>query len=257
MSAKIRVIIVDDESPARRKIQRFLADAEDFEVIAEAGTGTEAVCLIQQHQPDLVFLDVQMPGLDGFAVVESLDVSPMPLIIFTTAFDQFALRAFEVHAFDYLLKPFDYSRFQTALERARERLRRLPQEDIGDRLNRLLDELRGRERYAARLLVSVDERAFLVPVEEIDLIEAAKNYVNIYAGKKSYLMRGTLEGLYQRLDPAKFIRANRSQVVNADSIKELQPWFHGEYKIILKDGREVSWSRRYLDKNSDFILKRF
>ena len=255
--AKIRVIIVDDESPARRKIQRFLAEANDFEAIAEATTGTEAVNLIQQQQPDLVFLDVQMPGLDGFAVIESLTIRPMPLVVFTTAFDQFALRAFEVHAFDYLLKPFDHRRFQTVLERAREQIRRAPADDLGDRLNRLLEEFRGRERYAARLLVNVDERAFLLPVDEIDLIEAAKNYVNIHAGKKSYLLRGTLEGLYQRLDPAKFIRANRSQVVNADSIKELQPWFHGEYKIILKDGREISWSRRYLDKNSDFILKRF
>lgn len=255
MSA-IRVVIVDDEGPARRKVRRFLADEADFAVIGEAATGLEAVGVIRQARPDIVFLDVQMPGLDGFAVLRAIDLTPMPRIVFTTAFDQFAIRAFEVHALDYLLKPFDQSRFKTVLDRARDMLQQQPSDGSNDKVIKMLEELAGRARYAERLLVNTGERAFLLAVARIDLIEAAKNYVHIHAGKESYLLRGTLEALYQKLDPAKFIRANRSQVVNVESIKELQPWFHGEYKIILIDGREVTWSRRYLDRNSDLILKR-
>ena len=252
----IRVAIVDDESPARRKIHRFLADEPEFEVVGEAGTGPAALRLIQQHHPDLVFLDVQMPGLDGFAVIQALDLKPFPLIVFTTAFDHFAIRAFEVHAFDYLLKPFDQARFQSVLQRACEQLRQNPPAGLTEQMTKLLEELAGRERYAERLLVSYGKRSLLLAISRIDWIEAAKNYVHIHAGKESYLLRGTLEALFQKLDPAKFIRANRSQVVNVEYIDELQPWFHGEYKIILKDGREVMWSRRFLDKNSDLILKR-
>jgi two-component system, LytTR family, response regulator len=256
MRPLIRVIIVDDESPARRKVNHFLAEEEDFEVVGEAGTGLEAVRVIRQKHPDLVFLDVQMPGLDGFAVLQSLDLEPLPQIVFTTAFDQFAIRAFEVHALDYLLKPFDHTRFKSVLQRAREHWQLKPQEGLSDRVTRLLEELAGRERYAERLLVTAGDRALLLAIDKIDLIEAAKNYVNIHAGRDAYLLRGTLEALYQKLDPAKFIRANRSQVVNLGSIKELHPWFHGEYKIILRDGKEITWSRRYLDQNSDRILKR-
>lgn len=266
---KIRAVIVDDESPARRKLHRFLADEPDFAIVGEARTGLEAVRVIRETQPDIVFLDVQMPGLDGFAVLQALDLEPLPQIVFTTAYDQFAIRAFEVHALDYLLKPFDQARLQSVLNRARQQYaaqpppqlhesppQGLPQQ-LDDRLARLLEELAGRARYAERLLVSAGERAILLAIARIDCIEAAKNYVHIYTGAESYRMRGTLDGLQQKLDPAKFLRANRSQIVNLESIRELQPWFHGEYKIILKSGREVTWSRRYLDKNSDFILKQF
>lgn len=253
---KIRVVIVDDESPARRKISRFLAGVEDFAIIGEAGTGLEAVQVIEAKRPDLIFLDVQMPGLDGFGVIEALTAEPLPQVVFTTAYDHFALKAFEVQALDYLLKPFDQPRFQQVLAHVRQQFQRKDrQDDLGEKLNLLLKELNGRPKYAERLLVNAGERAFLLAVGKIDWIEAARNYVNLHVGRESYLLRSTIEGLSQKLDPSKFLRANRSQIVNVENIRELQPWFHGEYKIILNDGTEVSWSRRYLDRGSELFLK--
>jgi two-component system, LytTR family, response regulator len=254
--AKIRVVIIDDESPARRKIRRFLTSEPDFEVVAEASTGIDAVTLIQQENPDLIFLDIQMPGLNGFEVLAALDSDKLPTIVFTTAFDQFALKAFEVHALDYLLKPFEQSRFISVLARAIQLCQKTRPDDLTERMQRLLADLTPRPQYAERLLVHSGNRAILLAVEKIEWVESAKNYIALHVGKDSYLMRGTIEGFYERLDPAKFIRANRSQIVNIESIKELQPWFHGEYKIILKDGKEISWSRRYMDKTSELILKR-
>jgi two-component system LytT family response regulator len=251
---KIRVVIIDDESPARRKIRRFLASDPDFEVVAEAATGLEAVDQIYAEKPDLIFLDIQMPGLGGFAVVEALDGKTMPHIVFTTAFDQFALKAFEVQALDYLLKPFEQSRFNRVLAHVKQLLAGPAPDLINERVTRLLEEVKPRRRYVERILVHADERAHLLAVEKIDWVESAKNYVGLHVGKESYLLRGTIEGFYERLDPAKFIRANRSHLVNIESIKELQPWFHGEYKIILKDGKAISWSRRFMDKHSDFFL---
>ena len=256
--SKIRVVIVDDENPARRKIIRFLAGEEDFEIAGEAGTGLEAVRLIEAQRPDLVFLDVQMPGLDGFGVLSSLKLQLLPQIVFVTAYDHFALKAFEVQALDYLLKPFDQPRFKKVLDHARQRIQRADrdeQSELAERVNRLLAQLNDRPKYAERLLIEVDEKAFLLSVAKIDWIEAARNYVNLHVGRESYLLRGTIEGFYQKLDPSKFLRANRSQIVNVESIRELQPWFHGEYRIILKDGTELSWSRRYLDRNPNLFLK--
>jgi two-component system LytT family response regulator len=256
--SKIRVVIVDDENPARRKVSRFLAAEEDFEIVGEAGAGLEAVRLIEAQRPDLVFLDVQMPGLDGFGVIESLKIRPLPQVIFITAYDHFALKAFEVHALDYLLKPFDQPRFQKVLDHVRRQIQRIDRSgpsDLAEKLNRLLEELNNRPKYAERLLINADEKAFLLTVENIDWVEAARNYVNLHVGRDSYMLRGTIEGLYQKLDPSKFLRANRSQIVNVASIRELHPWFHGEYRIILNDGTELSWSRRYLDRNSNLFLK--
>jgi len=201
---------------------------------------------------------VQMPGLDGFGVIESLKIRPLPQVIFITAYDHFALKAFEVHALDYLLKPFDQPRFQKVLDHARRQIQRNDRSgpgDLAEKLNRLLEELNNRPKYAERLLINADEKAFLLSVEKIDWIEAARNYVNLHVGHDSYLLRGTIEGLYQKLDPSKFLRANRSQIVNVASIRELHPWFHGEYRIVLNDGTELSWSRRYLDRNSNLFLK--
>ncbi len=254
--SKIRVVIVDDESPARRKIRRFLANADDFAIIGEAAAGQEAVRLIGEQKPDLVFLDVQMPGLDGFEVIEALPAESLPEIVFTTAYDQFALRAFEVQAFDYLLKPFDQPRFQQVLMRVRARFEQPSPESWQAKVHHLLEELRARPRYGERLLVNHGDRALLLEVEKIKWIEAAKNYVCLHTERESYLMRGTIEGLQQKLDPAKFLRANRSQIVNLASIKELQPWFHGEYRIVLKDGTVISWTRTYLDNPPDWLIKR-
>ena len=255
---KIRVLIVDDERPARRKIRRFLESESDIEVLGERGGGSEAVEAIQNERPDLVFLDVQMPELDGFGVIAALSMQRLPQIVFVTAHDQFALRAFEVHALDYLLKPFDQDRFRRVLQRARDFLARDRREDLDARVNRLLDEVRaGGVRYAERLLINSNGRAFFLQVERIDRVEAAKNYVRIHTGDNAYLLRGTIEGLHRKLDPSKFLRVNRSQIVNIDSIKELQPWFHGEYRIILKDGTQMMWSRRYLDRSNELFVRQF
>jgi two-component system LytT family response regulator len=255
---KIRVLIVDDERPARRKIRRFLESESDIEVLGERGGGSEAVEAIESERPDLVFLDVQMPELDGFGVIAALNMQRLPQIVFVTAHDQFALRAFEVHALDYLLKPFDQDRFRKVLGRARDFLARDRREDLDERMNKLLDEVRaGGVRYAERLLINSNGRAFFLQVERIDHVEAAKNYVRIHTGNNAYLLRGTIDGLHRRLDPSKFLRVNRSQLVNIDSIKELQPWFHGEYRIILKDGTQMMWSRRYLDRSSDLFVRQF
>jgi two-component system, LytTR family, response regulator len=256
--SKIRVVIVDDENPARRKVCRFLTAEKDFEIAGEAGTGPEAVRLIEAQRPDLVFLDVQMPGLDGFGVIESLKIRPLPQVIFITAYDHFALKAFEVHALDYLLKPFDQPRFQKVLDHVRGLIQRADRGgpgDLAEKLSRLLEEMNNRPKYAERLLINAGEKGFLLAVEKIDWIEAARNYVNLHVGRDSYMLRGTIESLYQKLDPSKFLRANRSQIVNVASIRELHPWFHGEYRIVLNDGAELPWSRRYLDRNSNLFLK--
>jgi two-component system, LytTR family, response regulator len=253
----LRVLIVDDERPARQKIRRYLETEPDITVIGEAANGRDAVAAITEHRPDLVFLDVQMPGLDGFAVIEALDFEPLPQVIFITAHDQFALRAFEVSALDYLLKPFEPARFKRVLDRARQFLQRDESNDLSERMSRLLTELRSGPRYVERLLVHAEGRAFFLRVESLRFIEAAKNYIHLHAAKEVYRLRGTIEGLQQRLDPAKFLRVNRSQIINLDSVKELHPWFHGEYRIILNDGTEINWSRRYIDKDSTLLADRF
>jgi two-component system LytT family response regulator len=254
---KIRVLIVDDERPARNKIRRYLESHPHVEVAGEASNGREAVEAIEMERPDLVFLDVQMPGLDGFGVIQALDIRPLPQFVFVTAHDQFALRAFEVHALDYLLKPFDPDRFKSVLDRAAGYIERKEQAQLGERLSRMIEEIRGKPRYIERLFINLQDRAFFLQVDRIDWVEAAKNYVRLHAGNDSYLLRGTIEGLHRKLDPARFTRINRSQIVNLDSIKELQPWFHGEYRIILKDGTEMTWSRRYLDRSSELFTNRF
>lgn len=256
---KIRSIIVDDERPARKKILKYLENDADIEVVGEASSGYDAVEIISREKPDLIFLDVQMPELDGFGVIDLLKESKMPEIVFVTAHDQFALRAFEVHALDYLLKPFDAERFRKVLERARKHLQREDADSLHERLSKLLKEVNSAKPqvYPERLLVNANERAFFLEIKSIDLVEAAKNYVRIYAGGETYLLRGTIGGLYRKLDPTKFARVNRSYIVQLNFIKELQPWFHGEYRIILKNGKYVMWSRNYLDNSSDLFISQF
>ena len=218
---------------------RFLATAPDFEVIGEAGDGAEAIAAIQNFRPDLVFLDVQMPKLDGFQVASAL-TPPLPEIVFVTAHDQFALKAFEVHALDYLLKPYDEDRLLKVLDRVRERRKGTGDRQLLERLQRLLAD------YADRVLVTENGRAFFVPLSDVAWIEGSRNYVVLHAGGKTHTIRGTLDALAKRLDPSAFVRVNRSAIVRLDSIRELQPWFHGEYKIVMKDGETINWSRRYV-----------
>ena len=245
----IRALIVDDEPIARRGIRRHLTSEPDVEVVGECGDGAAAVAAIADLRPDLVLLDVQMPEVGGFDVVEAVGVDRMPAVIFVTAFDQYAVRAFDVHAIDYVLKPIDPQRFALALARAREQLAS-PRDEASDRIAAALEALgRAAPRcYAKRLAIRSDGRVVLVDVREIDRVEAAGNYVEVHTGARALLMRETLANLEARLDPERFVRVSRSAIVNADRIRELHPTFNGDFVVVLRDGTEVAGSRRYRER---------
>ncbi|HEX5703484.1 MAG TPA: LytTR family DNA-binding domain-containing protein [Pyrinomonadaceae bacterium] len=245
---RIRTIIADDEPLARRGIRAQLKDEKDFEVISECRNGHEAVKTIETESPDLVFLDVQMPELDGFGVVNAVGPARMPAVIFVTAYDRYALRAFEVHALDYLLKPFDDDRFASALQRARQHIERKDIDDLGRRLQGLLDDLQPRNKYVDRLVIKSAGRIFFLSVAEVDWIEAADNYVRLHAGSESHLLRETMNNLEKKLDPDQFLRIHRSRIVNIQRVKELRPLFRGEYDIMLKDGTRLETGRGYRDR---------
>ena len=245
---RIRVLIIDDEPPARAKVRRFLAADPEVELVGEAGSGPEAVAAIRTIAPDLIFLDVQMPGLDGFGVLEALDGQPLPHVVFVTAFDEYAVQAFEVHALDYLLKPFAPERFERAVDRAKERIREGGGDELDRRLRRALEELRPGPPALERLLVPSGEKQIVVDVGRIDWIEAEQNYVRLHVGAVSYLVRTTLSGLEARLDRRRFIRIHRSRIINADRVREIHPWSHGDQLVVLQDGTELLLSRRYRDR---------
>ncbi len=241
----IRAVLVDDEPPARRKLRHLLSSEADFTVIGEAGSGAEAVDLLNRLQPDLAFLDVQLPDCTGFDVLESLDTRDSLQIVFVTAHDDFALKAFEVHAVDYLLKPVEPSRFAQSLGRIRKVFAAGNTSHLASRLDALVATLRSDPAYARRLLIQENDRSFFLEVTRIDWIEAARNYACIHSGDRTYIVRSTLDAITAKLDPAVFRRINRSEVVNVDRIAEVRSWFHGDQKIILKSGAELNWSRRY------------
>jgi len=250
---KIRTLIVDDELLARRGIRAQLKEESDIEIVAECGNGRDAIKIIEEQKPDLVFLDIQMPELDGFAVVEAINHERLPAVIFVTAYDKYALRAFEVHALDYLLKPFDTERFTKALERARKQIERRSIRDLSKRLQSLIDDLKTNQRYAERLVIKQAGRIFFLSVEEIDWIEAADNYVRLHAGRDTHILRETMSSLESRLDPTQFIRVHRSTIINVERIKELHPMFRGEYEIILRDGTRLTSGRGYRDRLQEFF----
>ena len=252
-TAKIKTLIVDDETLARRRIRRLLAVESDVEVIGECGDPQQAISVIQERNPDLVFLDIQMPGVDGFGVLESLPPRSTPAVIFVTAFDHYALRAFDVHALDYLLKPFDRARFRRALDRARVQIRHQAGAALDSRLSTLLDSLGNRPKQMDRVVIKSAGRIMFLRTDEIDWIEAADNYVRLHVGSESHLLRVTLASLEGRLDSAKFMRIHRSTVVNIDRMKELQPWFHGDYVVILQDGTRLNLSRTYRDRVIELV----
>jgi two-component system LytT family response regulator len=248
----LQVLVVDDEAPARRKILRLLRQEPDVQVVGEAGGAEAAIAAIERHRPDLVFLDVQMPGMDGFGVVQAIAPKTMPRVVFVTAHDQYALRAFEVHAFDYLLKPFGEERFRTVLRRAREQNSQ-SKDGFAARIQELLGQLQRERSFPDRLLVHENARAHFVPIREISWIEADRNYLILHCGAKTHTLRGTIESLTGTLDPKVFVRINRGSLVRLDAIRELLPWFHGEYKVILKDSTELRWSRRYVKQRPELL----
>jgi two-component system LytT family response regulator len=237
---KIRTVVVDDEPVARERIVGLLNQEKDIEVVGEYSDGTQAVSAIQQQHPDLVFLDVQMPACDGFGVIEQLGPEQVPAVVFVTAYDEYALKAFEVHAIDYLLKPFGRDRFAQTLQHAREHLERRRAGDLGK-----------------RLVIKSGGRVFFLRTQEIDWIEAAGNYVRLHLGEDSHLFRETMNNMEGRLDAQRFVRIHRSRIVNTDRIKEMQPWFNGEYVVVLQNGTRLTLSRGYREKLQERLGKGF
>jgi DNA-binding LytR/AlgR family response regulator len=240
MTMPIRTLLVDDESPARDRLRRMLATIEGVRLIGEAESGRQAVEMIEERKPDLILLDIQMPGLDGFEVIESLE-GPPP-VIFVTAYDEYAIRAFEVNALDYLLKPFSQERLETAIRRAREELAEEP--DFAEQLAPLLEGLADHGQYATRLAVRDRDRVRVLHVDEVDWIDVEGEAVFVHAGQESYPIRRTLSQLEARLDPTCFFRAHRSAIVNLDRVEEIIPWFKGSHRLRLTTGSEVDLSRR-------------
>ena len=254
---RFKVLIVDDERLSRQRIRRLLAFEPECEIAGECDNGGDALRALARERPDILFLDVQMPELDGFdvvrAVVDQVEQS-QPLIIFTSAFDEYALRAFEVHAFDYLLKPFDRKRFRESLQRAKAQLSRERPESSEGRLFALFENFANGRRTPDRVAVRSNGRVVIVKVDEIDWIEASDNYVCLHCGKETHVLRETMGQLESRLDPARFLRVHRSAIVNLDRIKELQPWFRGDYRIILRSGTELTLTKSHREKLESCLL---
>jgi two-component system LytT family response regulator len=239
------VVIVEDEPPARAKLVRFLAEYEDFRVVAEADTVESGIAAIRSASPDVVYLDIQLGTQSGFEVLDGSRGVASPLLVFTTAYSQHAVRAFEVQALDYLLKPFDRDRFQQSIARVRAALAEPDRSDLEERVRRLLGELPGRPAPVKQILVRDGERAFFVAVDAIQRVSAAGNYVEVHAAGKVHLVREPLSDFLSQLDSAEFLRVHRSHAVRVGFIAELRPLFHGDYELVLKDGQRVNLSRRY------------
>ncbi len=240
----ITALIVDDEPLARDRLREMLERYPDVAIVGEAGNGREALTMIAGERPDLVFLDIQMPELDGFAMLRSLTGDSIPVVIFVTAFDEYAMQAFDAHAIDYLLKPFDRERFARAMDRARELLAGRSRGALDERIGALLEEIVG-QSYLERIPVKQGSGIRLIRADDIDWIEAAGNYLRIHVGRERHLVRDTLTSFERQLDPARFIRIHRSTIVHLDRISRLEPAFHGDYTITLADGRTLTLTRTY------------
>ena len=244
----VRVLIVDDEPLARERLRMLLLDEQGIDLVGEAGDAASAAEAIAALSPHLVFLDVQMPGATGFDVISAVGADKMPMVIFVTAYDRYALRAFEVHALDYLLKPFDRERFRHALGRARRQLASRSSGDLERRLLAIVNDLKPSHARVDRFVVKSGGRVFFVRSDEIDWIEAAGNYVKLHVGNDTHLFRETMNAIEARLDADMFFRIHRSHIVNFERIRELQPWFNGEYVVFLKNGTRLTLSRGYREK---------
>jgi two-component system LytT family response regulator len=250
----MRVIIADDEALARQKLSLMLSSEPGIEIMAECRDGAETVRALAAHNPDLLMLDIQMPDLDGFEILSGVSADKMPMVIFTTAYDRHAVRAFEAHALDYLLKPFDQERLHQAVNRARAELLKAHEREATQRVLKYLSESAAKgARASRRFVIKAGGRVVFLSFDEIDWVEAAANYVKLNVGKQSYLLREGIGRIAERLDPAQFIRIHRSVIVNLEKIKELQPVNSGEYIVILKDGKELSCSRGYRAGLQQFV----
>jgi len=249
---KLRALIVDDEPLAREWVRGAVAEDHELEVIGECGNGFEAAEAIRRLKPDLVFLDVQMPGLDGFGVLEALSPEEIPAIVFVTAFDQYAVRAFEAQAVDYLMKPFSRERLEEAVRRVRELLKGRSLEDFRESIGRIVEKIRRDRSYPEWVLLKADGKNVFVKVRDIDWIESSRNNVRIHVGQAIYLLHETTSAIAQRLDPKKFLRIHRSSIVNIERIRELHPWFNGDYAVILRDGTQLTLSASYRDRLREF-----
>lgn len=254
MTKKIKTIIVDDEPLAGKRLTTLLRAKDEVELVAVCANGMEAIEAINTKQPDLVFLDIQMPEITGFDVLQNLE-DHIPAIIFVTAYDQYAIKAFEVHAVDYLLKPFDKKRFDDALAQAKKSLAtprdeaEVLQQKVGD----LLESINKDRGPVSRVLVKSSGKYQFVKVQDIEWIESAGNYVRIHTADKGYLIRDTMTNMEQKLQPDLFFRIHRSAIINVDKVKELEQWFHGDYKVTLKNGEKLTMSRNYKDILQHFM----
>ena len=251
MNPRCRVLVVDDEAPARRLARSLLAEMDEVEIIGDAASGQAAVDAIRQLRPDIVLLDVQMPGVDGFGVVAAVGVPSMPAVVFVTAYERYALRAFDVHAVDYLLKPFDNGRFRTAMERAIVRVRSGRSSELAGRLETLLNQL-ARDRSADRITLKVDGRHILIDAATIDCIEVSDKVAIVYTAEQTYRVRETLDRIERRLPSEQFVRIHRSVIVNIKRVREIQPWFQGDYVLILQNGKRLMSGRAYRN-----VVRRF
>lgn len=252
----IKVLIVDDEPLARDYIRRLLEADKTLEIVAEARNGREAAQIISELKPELVFLDVQMPEMDGFSLLKTLDPSKLPAIIFTTAYEDYAIRAFEFHALDYLLKPFDQPRFQKAIEHAKERLANTETAaQESEQIIELLKVVQVKPRFLERLLIKQNGRIIFLKTVEIEWIKADDKYVHIYFGNSDYLVRQTLSAMKTQLDPQIFVQINRSVIVNVEFIKEIHPLFGGEYSLLMNNGAQLDVSRNFREQLFELLGK--
>lgn len=244
MDSPINTIVVDDEPLACKRLVNLLDEDKDIDIVAVCGNGKEAIEQIQEKKPALLFLDIQMPEIDGFEVLRQIDGHLMPVVIFVTAYDEYALRAFEVHALDYIMKPFNKNRFKDAVRRVKEIIAQEKQSAIDQKVDKLLDYV-GNERALSRILVKSSDRYFFLKSENIIWIEAAGNYVRVHSPAKNYLIRETMTNMEEKLDSDIFFRIHRSTIVNVDKVQEMEKWFHGDYRVVMENGDKLTMSRNY------------
>jgi two-component system, LytTR family, response regulator len=245
----IRTLIIDDVQLARERLKRCLADEPDVEIVGECDNGANAVESIRALSPDLIFLDVQMPALDGFGVLEALKGERMPAVIFVTAYNEYAIQAFDVNALDYLLKPVDCARLSKAVERAKSQLAQpAPGDDLDSRFRAMLEDIKATPRFLKRITIKLTGHTILLPIDEVDWIESYGNYLKLHAGRESHLIRGTMQSLEAKLDPEKFVRVHRSTIVNIEKIKQIFPRSNGDQDLVLQNGEQLMLSRKYRDR---------